>query len=340
MFDKLAAMGHEQVMFCRDPAANYRSIIAIHSTALGPAVGGTRLWNYSSDEEALIDALRLSRGMSYKTAMAGLPFGGGKSVILGDNNRTDRERLFRAHGRFIESLGGRYIAGEDVGTSPADLEYARQETRHVAGLVGRSGDPSPNTARGVFRAIQASARHRWGRDDIEGKTVAVQGCGNVGYNLLRELRRAGANLIVTDIDPARVGRAVAEFSATAVESEAIHKVEADIFAPCALGGIINDETIPHLKAEIIAGAANNQLLEDRHGDALKEMGILYAPDYVANAGGVIGGSVELLDWSREEARERIDAIYDTMLGIFLKAESENISTSAAADRAAEERMQK
>jgi leucine dehydrogenase len=338
MFEELAKMGHEQIMFCQDLSADYRSIIAVHSTALGTAVGGTRFWNYASEEEALIDALRLSRGMSYKCAMAGLPLGGGKSVIIGDNRREDRESLFRAHGRFIDRLGGRYIAGEDVGTSPRDMDFISMETRYVAGTTELSGDPSPNTARGVFRAIQASARERWGIDDLSGRTVAVQGCGNVGYNLVRELNKAGAKIIIADIDNDRASRAADEFSASAVDTESIYQVEADIFAPCALGGIINDQTIPHFKFEIIAGAANNQLLEERHGDELKARGILYAPDYVANAGGVIGGCVDVLSWSREQVQEKIEAIYETILRVFDMAKTENISTGRAANRIAEERM--
>lgn len=340
MFEELAKMGHEQVIFCQDASADYRSIIAIHSTALGPAAGGTRFWNYATEDEALIDALRLSRGMSYKCAMAGLPLGGGKSVIIGDNRREDREALFRAHGRFIDRLSGCYIAGEDVGTSPRDMDYISMETRHVAGTTNKSGDPSPNTARGVFRAIQASARERWGTDDLSDRTVAVQGCGNVGYNLVRELHRTGAKILVADVDNSRAFRAADEFFARAVDTETIYQVEADIFAPCALGGVINDQTIPDFKFEIIAGAANNQLLEERHGDQLKERGILYAPDYVANAGGVIGGCVDVQGWSGEQVQEKIEAIYDTMLRVFDMAKAENISTGRAANLIAEERMKK
>lgn len=338
MFIEMATMGHEQVVFCHDSSIDYRSIIALHSTALGPAAGGTRFWNYATEEEALIDVLRLSRGMSYKCAMAGLPTGGGKSVIIGDNRRKDREALFRAHGRFIETLGGRYIAGEDVGTSPRDMDYISMETRHVAGTTNKSGDPSPNTARGVFRAIQASARERWSTDNLSGRTVAVQGCGNVGYNLVRELHNAGASLIVTDVDIDRANRAASEFGAKTVDIDSIYCVEAEIFAPCALGGVINDKTIAQFNFEIIAGAANNQLLEDRHGDQLKERSILYAPDYVANAGGVIGGCIDVLGWSQQKVDEKIDAIYDTILEVFAIAKRDEISTGRVADRLAEDRM--
>src|SRR5689334_3552908 len=234
---------------CHDPAAGFRGIIAIHSTVLGPALGGTRFWRYSSDEEAIVDALRLARGMTYKNAVAGLNLGGGKSVIIGDNKTSDREMIFRAHGRFVESLGGRYITAEDVGTSTADMDYVHMETKNVSGLAGRSGDPSPVTAHGVFRAIQASAKERWGSDDLSGRTVSVQGCGHVGYFLAKELHEAGATLIVTDIDGDRVKQVVSEFGARAVAPDDIYGVQADIFAPCALGGIINDKTIPQLKVE-------------------------------------------------------------------------------------------
>jgi leucine dehydrogenase len=330
--------GYEQVLIGEDSAAGYRGIIAIHNTALGPAVGGTRFWNYLSDEDALNDALRLSRGMTYKSALAGLPFGGGKSVIIGDNKTKNRERIFRAHGRFIQSLGGRYITAEDVGSSAADMEFVLQETQHVAGLQSRSGDPSPFTARGVFRAMQASARYRWESDDLVNRTVALQGCGNVGYHLARALHEAGVKLIVSDVDSERVSRAVKEFDAKAVATEAIYGVEADIFAPCALGGIINDHTIPMLKVELVVGGANNQLLEARHGDALEQRGILYAPDYAANAGGIINGAIELAGWERRDAMKKIDSIYDTLLNIYSLATRERIPTYQAADRIVEERL--
>src|SRR5687767_14347531 len=283
MFEMMSELGHEQLVACYDRASGYRGIIAIHDTTLGPALGGTRFWHYATDEDAIVDALRLSRGMTYKNAVAGLNLGGGKAVIIGDNRTTRREMIFRAHGRFVESLGGRYITAEDVGTSTADMDFVHMETAYVAGLENKSGDPSPVTARGVFRAIQASARMRWGSESVSGKTVIVQGLGNVGHFLCRELQAAGAKLIVTDIDPARVERAVSEFSAKPVDPSAIYSQQGDIFAPCALGGIINDDTLPQLKVEIVAGGANNQLLEQRHGDELEGKGILYAPDYVANA---------------------------------------------------------
>jgi leucine dehydrogenase len=338
IFDTMASMGHEQVVLCHDPASGYRGIIAIHSTVLGPALGGTRFWSYTTDEEAIVDALRLARGMTYKNAVAGLNIGGGKSVIIGDNKTTDRELIFRAHGRFVESLGGRYITAEDVGTSTADMDYVHMETKNVSGLAGRSGDPSPVTAHGVFRAIQASARERWGKDDVANRTVAVQGCGHVGYFLAKELHEAGARLVVTDIDADRVKRVVTDFGARAVAPEEIYSQRADIFAPCALGAIVNDKTIPQLQVEIVAGAANNVLHEERHGDALEEKGILYAPDYVANAGGVINVYSELAGWTSARAFRKADEIYDTVLRVFSIARHDKVPTYVAADRLAEQRI--
>ena len=339
LFDTIAAMGHEQLVICNDTSAGYRGIIAIHSTTLGPALGGTRFWQYESDEAAIVDALRLARGMTYKNAVAGLNLGGGKSVIIGNNKTASREMIFRAHGRFVESLGGRYITAEDVGTSTADMDFVHMETKNVSGLAGRSGDPSPVTAHGVFRAIQASAKERWGSDDLSTKTISVQGAGHVGYYLAKELHEAGAKLIITDIDAERVKTVVTEFGVTAVGTEEIYGVKADIFAPCALGAIINDKTIPQLKCEIVAGAANNVLLEaEKHGVALEERGILYAPDYVANAGGVINVYSELAGWSSARALRKADEIYDTILKVFAIAKSEGVPTYVAADRLAEQRI--
>jgi leucine dehydrogenase len=310
---------HEKVVLWSDPTSSYRGIIAIHNTTLGPAVGGTRIWNYATDEAATFDALRLSRAMSYKNAMAGLPFGGGKAVIVADGNNIDREKFFRVHGQFVHSLGGRFITAEDVGTNPDDMEYIRMETPYVAGLASGAGDPSPVTAYGVFRAIQAAANHRWGSRKLTKRRIAIQGCGKTGYALARLLYESGAKLLVSDIDPARVKKVLNDFDATAVAPEQIARVEADIFAPCALGEVINDETIQRLKVGIVVGSANNQLLEDRHGDALHELGILYVPDYVANAGGIIHGCRELLGWSEKETKERVHRIYDTVLNILTTA---------------------
>jgi leucine dehydrogenase len=338
IFDTIAEMGHEQVVLCHDHSAEYRAIIAIHSTTLGPALGGTRFWQYATDEEAIVDALRLARGMTYKNAVAGLNLGGGKSVLIGDNRTANREMIFRAHGRFVESLGGRYITAEDVGTSTADMDFVHMETDYVTGLAGRSGDPSPVTAHGVFRAIQASAKWCWSSDDLHGKTVSVQGCGHVGYHLAKELNQAGAKLVVTDIDAERVKRVVSEFGAVAVAADDIYAVPADIFAPCALGAVINDKTIPQLRVEIVAGAANNQLQDERHGDELHRRGIRYAPDYVANAGGVINVYSELAGWSSARAFRKADEIYETILRVFSIAKQEGVATHEAADRLAEQRI--
>lgn len=338
IIEKVTNTDHEKVLFGRDSASGYRGIIAIHSTALGPAVGGTRFWHYASDDEALTDALRLSRGMTYKTALAGLPLGGGKAIIIGNNTTPKREALLRAHGRFVEALGGRYITAEDVGTSPADMEIVRLETRHVAGLLGLSGDPSPYTARGVFRAIQASAKYLWKSDDLSGATVALQGCGHVGYHLAKNLYQAGAKIIATDVIARNVSRVVEEFAAETVPPSEIFSVHADVFAPCALGGVINDQTIPELKVKIVAGAANNQLLEDRHGEMLRARHILYAPDYVANVGGVFNGCTELLGWETERASRKVDEIYDTILRVLESAHAQGIPTNQAADRLAEDHL--
>ena len=339
-FDQLSQLGHEQVVLCSDPASGYRGIIAIHSTALGPAVGGTRWWTYPSDEAAMTDALRLSRGMSFKNALADLPLGGGKSVILGGPSAVDRPAVLRAHGRFIDRLHGLYITAEDMGTSAADMEFIAETTRYVAGRTGISGDPSPHTARGVFRAMQAGAKVKWGSDQLAGKIVALQGCGNVGYHLAGQLHRAGAHLIASDIDPVKVARVVAEFGATEGPVGRIHAVPADIFAPCALGAVINDASLPDLTVGLICGGANNQLLEPRHGAALADRKIVYVPDYVANAGGVLfGGSIEVLKFTIPATLTRIDAIYDTTLMVLDRAATEGIPPSEAADRLAQEKIQ-
>ena len=338
-FKLIEEHGHEQVVFCHEPSCGYRGIIAIHDTTLGPSLGGTRFWSYPSEEAALVDALRLSRGMTYKAAVAGLNLGGGKAVIIGDPRTTNREAIFRAHGRFIESLGGRYITAEDVGTSEADMEYVHMETDHVSGLPGASGDPSPVTAFGTYRGIKAAARHRYGSDELQGRTVAVQGLGHVGYHLCRYLHGEGASLVVTDIDPERVKRVVDEFAARAVAPDAIYDVEAEVYAPSALGATLNDETIPRLKAEIVGGAANNVLAEARHGDELHERGITYAPDYVINAGGLISVYGEVMGWTAERAMRQASEIYHTLLRLFELSRAEGIPTHKAADRIALERIE-
>jgi leucine dehydrogenase len=338
LFSLIGEHEHEQVVFCYEPSCGYKGIIAIHDTTLGPALGGTRYWNYDSDEEAFIDALRLSRGMTYKAAVAGLNLGGGKSVIIGDPKSSNREQIFRAHGRFVESLKGRYITAEDVGTSVADMDYVHMETEHVTGRGDTSGDPSPVTAYGVYRGIKAAAQAKYGSDDLNGKTVAVQGVGHVGYYLCQNLASEGAKLIVTDIDQERVQRVVKEFGARAVGLNEIYGVEANVYAPSALGATVNDETIPQLKVEIVAGAANNVLKDTRHGDLLHEKGILYAPDYVINGGGLINVYGELQGWTSERAMRKAGEIYDTLLQIFQIAQDEGIATYVAADRLAERRI--
>ncbi len=337
-FKSMAEYSHEQLVLCHEPSCGYFGIIAIHDTTLGPALGGTRFWNYESTDAAITDALRLARGMSYKSAVAGLNLGGGKSVIVGNNKRPDREAVFRAHGRFIESLKGRYITAEDVGTSPADMEYVRMETKHVAGLHGLSGDPSPVTAYGVYVGMKASAKVRWGSDSLAGKRVLVQGCGNVARALCDALYKEGAKLTVTDIDAEKVKRVIAGTGAAAVGPDAIYDVPADIYSPNALGATINDDTLKRLKVEIIAGAANNQLAEERHGDELEKLGLLYAPDYVINGGGVINVFGEVMGWDMDRAKRKAAQIYDTLLNIFATAKAQGIPTYQAADRVAEARI--
>ncbi|CAN5382526.1 leucine dehydrogenase [soil metagenome] len=338
LFDQIAENDHEQVVLCHEPSCGYRGIIAIHDTTLGPALGGTRFWSYASDEEALIDVLRLSRGMTFKAAMAGLNLGGGKSVIIGDPRTLRREAIFRAHGRFVESLGGRYITAEDVGTSVADMDYVKMETEHVTGLSDTSGDPSPVTAYGVYRGIKAAAKEKLGSDDLAGKTVTVQGVGHVGYYLCQYLAGEGAKLVVTDIDAERIQRVVQEFGARSVAPSEIYAVDADVYAPSALGATINDETIPQLKVRIVAGAANNVLAEERHGQELHDRGILYAPDFVINGGGLINVYGELNGWAPEQSMRKAGEIYTTLLEIFELARENGIPPSEAAERAAERRI--
>ena len=338
VFREIEALGAEQVAFWSEPAAGYRGIIAVHDTTLGPGMGGTRFWDYATHEEALRDVILLARAMTYKAAMAGLDSGGGKSVILGDNRRSDREALFLAHGRAVASLGGRYIAAEDVGTSADDMEFVRRETEFVAGLHGRSGDPSPLTAFGVAQAIRAAACERYGDGSLDGARVSVQGLGSVGAKLCEILVEEGARLTVTDIDGERVERIVRRLRAQAVAPEEIYDAQADIFAPCALGGVINDETIPRLQVDIVAGAANNQLRHRRHDEALRERGILYVPDYVGNAGGLINIYGERRGWSRARARAKVAEIFDTLCRVFALARSEATTPGAAADCLAEDRL--
>ena len=329
---------HEQVVFCSDAETGLKAIIAVHSTALGPAVGGCRLWQYESDEAAVNDVLRLSRGMTYKNAMAGLPLGGGKSVIIGDAKSIKSEALFRAFGRMVHRLSGSYYSAEDVNITTGDIMTVNKETPYVAGLEGKSGNPAPFTALGTYRGIKAAALHKFGSDNLEGKTVAVQGLGSVGFYLCEHLHKEGAKLIVTDINQDAVQRAVSQFGATAVGLNEIYAVDADIYAPCALGATINDDTLPQLKVKVVAGCANNQLKEARHGEVLREKGILYAPDYVINAGGIINVASEMRPegYSAAESTAKVMAIYDTLLNIFRRADAEGQSTSVIADLMAQE----
>ncbi|MFA9555998.1 branched-chain amino acid dehydrogenase [Evansella sp. AB-rgal1] len=342
LFKYMETYDYEQVVVCQDKESGLKAIIAIHDTTLGPALGGTRMWTYESEEAAFEDALRLAKGMTYKNAAAGLNLGGGKTVIIGDPRKDKNEAMFRAFGRFIQGLNGRYITAEDVGTTVEDMDLVYQETDYVTGIspaFGSSGNPSPVTAYGVYVGMKAAAKEAFGTDSLEGKRVAVQGVGNVAFTLCRHLHEEGAKLIVTDINKEAVQRAVDEFGATAVDTNDIYSVDCDIYSPCALGATINDETIPLLKAKVIAGAANNQLKETKHGDTIQELGIVYAPDYVINSGGVINVADELLGYNRERALKKVETIYDSISKIFDISKRDNIPTYVAADRMAEERME-
>ncbi len=323
-----------------DETSDHKMIVAIHDTSLGPALGGCRMWPYLSDDEAYADAARLARGMTYKAALAGLNFGGGKSVIIG-NPKTDKsETLFRTFGQFIQSIGGRYITAEDVGTTVQDMEWVSRETRFVAGVSSGGGDPSPFTALGVFLGIKAAVHHRLGREDLRGVRVAIQGLGHVGSALCGLLQDAGARLAVTDIDDEAVARCVREFDAEAVARDAIYALDAEVFAPCALGAVINDKTLRHFGCAIVAGAANNQLLTDDHGEALRKRGILYAPDFVINAGGLmnVAGAFHADGYDAGRVRHKIARIAATLDEIFEQADQEGVATNRIADRIAESRM--
>lgn len=341
VFELMDKYGHEQVVFNYDKVSGLKAIIAIHDTTLGPALGGLRMWPYKSEEEALIDALRLSRGMTYKNSAMGLNHGGGKAVIIADPRKDKSEELFRAFGKFVHSLGGRYITAEDVGTSTEDMEIIRSQTPYVTGLAETSGNPSPVTAFGVLRAMMACCKEVFGNEDLSGRKVAVQGVGAVGFDLVQRLLEAGATVYVSDIFPDKVQKAV-KLGATAVPPDKIFDQECDIFAPCALGGVINDDTIPRLKAKIVCGSANNQLLEEEHGKALSERGILYAPDFIANGGGVINVADEFLPggYNRERSLAKVSRIYDILLKVFRIAKERKIETYEAANLLAEERIRK
>jgi leucine dehydrogenase len=340
VFEKLAEYRYEQIVFCHDRATDLRAIIAIHDTTLGPALGGCRMYPYMSEEDAIVDVLRLARGMTYKAAASGLNLGGGKSVIIGDPEDKSEE-LLRSFGRYIETLGGRYIVAEDVGTSTEDMEHIRIETSHVVGVDvthGGSGDPAPFTASGVLHGMRACAEEVFGSSSLEGKTVAVQGLGHVGYRLCKLLHEEGANLIFCDLNPEVVERAVREFGAKHVEPDEILSIPCDILAPCALGAVVNDESLPEFRCSIIAGSANNILLEAHHGEGLAERGILYAPDYVINAGGLINVADELEGYDQTRATNRVARIYDSMKRIIAISKRDGVPTNVAADTLALERI--
>jgi leucine dehydrogenase len=341
VFDLMSQYGYGELHLARDQASGLNAIIAIHDTRLGPALGGCRFIPYASEEEALIDALRLARGMTYKAALAGLDHGGGKSVIIRPPQRFDRTALFRAFGRFVNDLRGHYVTAEDSGTSIEDMEVIRSVTKHVTGVDpshGGGGDPSPFTALGVRRGIEACAKFALGKDSLEGLRVAVQGVGHVGYHLCRELHAHGASLTVADVDPLKAERAEREFGAAIASLDQIFSVECDVFSPCALGSALNRDTVPRLRCRIVAGAANNQLAEVSMGAALMQRGILYAPDYAINAGGLINVAQEVTGYDGEKSRARTLEIYDTILEIAERAKKSMTPTDIIANKMVEERL--
>ncbi|WP_227761911.1 Glu/Leu/Phe/Val family dehydrogenase [Zhaonella formicivorans] len=341
LYKQINKAGYEQVVFYRDSDSGLKAIISVHSTVLGPALGGARMWAYDSEEDAIEDVLRLSKGMTYKAAVAGLNLGGGKAVIIGDSKKDKNEKLLRAFGKFVDSLQGRYITAEDVGTCQEDMNIISQETKYVTGIAperGGSGDPSPFTALGVYQGIKAAVEKVYGTTDLKGKVVAVQGVGNVGYYLCQYLASEGARLIVSDINTGALERAQEKFEVEVVSPQEIFGVDCDIFAPCALGAVVNDATLPEFKCKIIAGGANNVLAEPRHGDLLHKSGILYMPDYVINAGGLINVAQQLYGYDQEIVRNKVLKIYDNCVNVLKLAEKENIATYLAADRVAEQRL--
>jgi leucine dehydrogenase len=342
IFDEVRKREHEQVVFCSHKESNLKAIIAIHNTTLGPALGGTRMWMYASESDALIDVLRLSRGMTYKAAVSGLNLGGGKAVIIGDPHKDKNESMFRAFGRFVDGIAGRYITAEDVGTSVEDMEYVRMETKYVTGIdkaLGGSGDPSPYTAYGVYVGMKACMKELTGSDSLVGKKVAVQGAGNVAKYLCEYLAKEGSKIFVSDIYEDKVKAVAAESKAEIIAPDKIYDVDAEVFCPCALGAIVNDDTIPRMKFKIIAGGANNQLAdENRHGRILLDRGIIYAPDYAVNAGGLINVAAELGGYHPERVMKQAGLIYDTIRKILEIAKKENIPTHQASNKLAEERL--
>ncbi len=344
IFGQVTAMGHEQVVFCHDEATGLKAIIGIHNTILGPALGGTRMWNYASDEEAITDVLRLSRGMTFKNAITGLNLGGGKAVIIGDAATMKTEAYLRRFGKFVESLNGKYVTAEDVNIKTRDMEYVAMETRHVTGLpeaTGGGGDPSPVTAYGTYMGMKATAKKVFGKDTLTGKKISVQGVGQVGMYLVEYLVKENAEVFITDIDQKKVKQVAEAFGAKPVGQDEIYDIDSDIYAPCALGASLNDQTIPRLKCSIVAGAANNQLADEiKHGYMLMDRGITYAPDFVINAGGVINVYNEYIGgYSRERTYQQAEKIYDTCLSILNVAEKEAISSQEAAIQLATKRIE-
>ncbi len=343
LFDQISKMGHEQVVYCNDPDTGLKAIIGIHNTVLGPALGGTRMWAYNNESEALVDVLRLSRGMTFKAAISGLNLGGGKAVIIGDPKKLKNEALLRRFGKFVDSLGGKYITAEDVGMSEKDMTFLAMETEHVTGLpekLGGAGDPSPVTAFGTYMGMKASAKRVFGNDSLSGKTILVQGMGHVGANLVDLLAKENANIIVSDIFEDKIKAVTDQHKVEVVDADSIFDVQMDIYAPCALGATLNDDTIPRLTAKIVAGAANNQLAnEDIHGPMCQEQGILYAPDFLINAGGLMNVYGELMGFPRDVVFTNAEGIYDTTLSIFDVSEKEGIHTQLAAMRLAQDRIE-
>jgi len=342
IFSQLEAYGHKKVVFCSDPDTGLKAIIAIHDTTLGPALGGTRMWAYKSEADALYDVLRLSKSMTYKSAIAGLNLGGGKAVIIGDSRKDKSEALLRKFGRFIKNLNGEFITAEDVGTNPRDMEYIRMETQHVTGVpetIGGSGDPSPITALGVFMGIKACVKELYGVDTLTGKSVIVQGIGHVGENLVKLLRDENAKVFISDINEERLGQVAKKYNAEAVSNHKIFDIDADIYAPCALGATINTETIEKLKCAIVAGSANNQLEDESiHGQMLLDKGILFAPDYVINASGIINCYSELMGFSKKRTMQLTENIYEATRNVLKLSKAESISTIEAANKIAEKRI--
>ncbi|MEZ5437913.1 MAG: Glu/Leu/Phe/Val dehydrogenase dimerization domain-containing protein [Lysobacteraceae bacterium] len=341
IFETLSTTGHEEVVFCHNKDAGLKAIIAIHNTVLGPALGGTRMWAYKTEQDALNDVLRLSRGMTYKAAVAGLNLGGGKAVIIGDPNKDKSEALFRAFGRYVASLNGRYITAEDVGIDVNDMEFVLKETEYVTGVHqvhGGSGDPSPFTAYGTLQGLLASLNKQYGNEDVGKYSYAVQGVGHVGFEYVKLLREAGAKVFVTDINEEAVQRCVDEYGCEAVGLDDIYDCDVDVYSPCALGGTVNENTLDRIKAKVICGAANNQLATDEIGDELTRRGLVYAPDYAVNAGGLMNVSIEFDGYNRERAMRMMRGIYYNVGKIFQIADRDNIPTYKAADRMAEERI--